>query len=135
MTEEIKINSNYLRGDLKEDLQNQITGSVNHNNHQLIKFHGIYEQDDRDRRKIREEKKLEKDYSFMIRLRIAGRISSEQWLAVSKLSEDNSNSQIKITTRQTVQLHGIIKSKLKPVIQYFDKYNLDSILCLWRCKS
>jgi len=128
MTEKIKINSNYLRGDLKEDLQNQITGSVNHNNHQLIKFHGIYEQDDRDRRKIREEKKLEKDYSFMIRLRIAGgRISGEQWLAVSKLSDDHSNSHIKITTRQTVQLHAIIKSKLKPVIQYFDKYNLDSI--------
>tara|TARA_Y100000389_G_scaffold41910_2_gene36624 strand:+ start:5012 stop:6574 length:1563 start_codon:yes stop_codon:yes gene_type:complete len=128
MTEEIKIKSNYLRGDLKTDLQNQITGSVNHDNHQLIKFHGIYEQDDRDRRKIREEKKLEKDYSFMIRLRIAGgRISSGQWLAVSKLSDDHSNSHIKITTRQTVQLHGIIKSKLKPVIQYFDEYNLDSI--------
>lgn len=128
MTEEIKINSNYLRGDLAKDLQNQITGSVNHNNHQLIKFHGIYEQDDRDRRKIREEKKLERDYSFMIRLRIAGgRISAQQWLAASKLSEDYSNSHIKITTRQTIQLHGIIKSKLKPTIQYFDKYNLDSI--------
>jgi sulfite reductase (NADPH) hemoprotein beta-component len=128
MTEKIKINSNYLRGDLAKDLQNQITGSVNHNNHQLIKFHGIYEQDDRDRRKAREEKKLERDYSFMIRLRIAGgRISNKQWLAASKLSEDYSNSHIKITTRQTIQLHGIIKSKLKPTIQYFDKYNLDSI--------
>ncbi len=128
MTEKIKINSNYLRGDLAQDLQNQVTGKVSDDNHQLIKFHGIYEQDDRDRRVIRAAKKLEKDYSFMIRLRIAGgRIDAKQWLSVSKIADDYSNGNIKITTRQTVQLHGIIKSKLKPTIKYFDRYNLDSI--------
>ena len=128
MTEKIKIKSNYLRGTLAEDLKNQLTGSITSDNHQLIKFHGIYEQDDRDRRKIRAEKRLEKDYSFMIRLRIAGgRISANQWLGIAEIAKQNSTGVIKITTRQTVQLHGVIKSKLKPTVKYFDQYGLDSI--------
>ncbi len=128
MTEQIKINSNYLRGTLAKDLQNQLTGSINSDNHQLIKFHGIYEQDDRDRRQERADKKLEKDYSFMIRLRIAGgRISAKQWLGAVEVADLNSTGVIKITTRQTIQLHGVIKSKLKPTVQFFDKFGLDSI--------
>ena len=128
MTENIKINSNYLRGTLKEDLKHQLTGSITPDNHQLIKFHGIYEQDDRDRRQVRAEKKLEKDYSFMIRLRIAGgRISPKQWLGCVEVADLNSTGVIKITTRQTIQLHGIIKSKLKPTVKFFDKFGLDSI--------
>jgi sulfite reductase (NADPH) hemoprotein beta-component len=128
MTEQIKIKSNYLRGTLANDLQNQLTGSLTSDNHQLIKFHGIYEQDNRDRRKIRAEKKLEKDYFFMIRLRIAGgRIDSKQWLGIVAVANQNSTGVIKITTRQTVQLHGVIKSKLKPTVKYFDQYGLDSI--------
>lgn len=128
MTEEIKKNSNYLRGTLSEDLNNQITGSLTSDNHQLIKFHGIYEQDDRDRRDIRAKKKLEKDYSFMVRLRIAGgRVSANQWVAINDLVDNSYSKSVKITTRQTIQLNGIIKSKLKPSMQYFDKYGLDSI--------
>jgi sulfite reductase (NADPH) hemoprotein beta-component len=128
MTEQIKKNSNYLRGNLAQDLQNQITGSLTNDNHQLIKFHGIYEQDDRDRRQIRMQKKLEKDYSFMIRLRIpGGRITSKQWMGINEVADLHSNGAIKITTRQTVQLHGVIKSKLKPTVQYFDRFELDSI--------
>jgi sulfite reductase (NADPH) hemoprotein beta-component len=128
MTEQIKINSNYLRGTLKEDLKNQVTGSITSDNHQMIKFHGIYEQDDRDRRQIRADKKLEKDYSFMIRLRIAGgKISSKQWLGCVDVADLNSTGTIKITTRQTIQLHGVIKSRLKPTVQSFDKFGLDAI--------
>jgi sulfite reductase (NADPH) hemoprotein beta-component len=128
MTEQIKRNSNYLRGTLAQDLKNQLTGSINSNNHQLIKFHGIYEQDNRDRRQERADKKLEKDYSFMIRLRIAGgRITAQQWLGAVEVANLNSTGVIKITTRQTIQLHGVIKSKLKPTVQFFDKFGLDSI--------
>jgi sulfite reductase (NADPH) hemoprotein beta-component len=128
MTEQIKRNSNYLRGTLAQDLKNQLTGSINSNNHQLIKFHGIYEQDNRDRRQERADKKLEKDYSFMIRLRIAGgRITAQQWLGAVEVANLNSTGVIKITTRQTIQLHGVIKSKLQPTVQFFDKFGLDSI--------
>lgn len=126
--ETIKVKSNFLRGTLAKELENQLTGSICDDDQQLIKFHGIYQQDDRDRRALRAEKKLEKDYSFMIRLRIpGGRISAEQWLNIDEVANSNATGVIKITTRQTVQLHGVVKSKLKPTVQDFAKFNLDSI--------
>ena len=126
--EKIKINSKNLRGTLEQSLTNQITQALNDDDQTVIKFHGIYQQDDRDRREIRAQKKLEKDYSFMLRLRISGgKISASHWLLIDNLADKNANHKIKITTRQTVQLHGIIKSKLKPTLQDFMKNNLDSI--------
>lgn len=126
--EDIKIKSNFLRGTLAKELKNPLTGAICDDDQQLIKFHGIYQQDDRDRQLIRAKKKLEKDYSFMIRLRIpGGKITAKEWLGIGDIAEDNSTGVIKITTRQTVQLHGVIKSKLKPTVQWFAKYNLDSI--------
>lgn len=126
--EEIKINSNYLRGTLKQSLTNNITGAIADDDQIVIKFHGSYQQDDRDRREERAIKKLEKLYSFMLRLRIAGgKVTAKQWLGIHNVATENANDVIKITTRQTVQLHGIIKSKLKPTISSFDKYGLDSI--------
>lgn len=126
--EKIKIASNHLRGTLKKSLQNPITGAIAEDDQTVIKFHGIYQQDDRDRREERAAKKLEKLYSFMIRLRIAGgKISANQWLGIDAIANHNSTGVIKITTRQTVQLHGVIKSKLKPTVASFAKFGLDSI--------
>ena len=126
--EEIKIKSKKLRGTLDESLQNPITGSLYEDDQTVIKFHGIYQQDDRDRRDERAQKKLEPLYSFMIRLRIpGGKITAKQWLGVNEIADENSTGIIKITTRQTVQLHGVIKSTLKPTVAWFDKYDLDSI--------
>jgi sulfite reductase (NADPH) hemoprotein beta-component len=126
--EKIKINSRHLRGTLVESLADPITGSISENDQTVIKFHGIYQQDDRDRREERAEKKLEKLFSFMLRLRIAGgKVSAQQWLGIHEISELNSTGIIKVTTRQTVQLHGVIKSKLKPTIAWFNKFGLDSI--------
>lgn len=126
--EEIKIESKGLRGTLKESLKNPITGAVSDDDHFLIKFHGIYQQDDRDRREERAQKKLEPLYTFMLRLRIpGGKISSSQWLGIHEIADKYSTGIIKITTRETIQLHGIIKSHLKPTIQDFNKFNLDSI--------
>lgn len=126
--EKIKINSNYLRGTLKESLANPITGAISDDDQTVIKFHGIYQQDDRDRREERAEKKLEKLFSFMIRLRIAGgKISAKEWAAIDAIAAKNSTGTIKITTRQTIQLHGVVKAKMKPTIQWFMKHGLDSI--------
>lgn len=126
--EKIKINSNHLRGTLLQSLANPITGSIADDDQTVIKFHGSYQQDDRDRREERAEKKLEKLFSFMLRLRIAGgKISAKQWLGIHEISTFNASGVIKVTTRQTVQLHGIIKSKLKPTIVWFNKFGLDSI--------
>ncbi|HMP31932.1 MAG TPA: NADPH-dependent assimilatory sulfite reductase hemoprotein subunit, partial [Saprospiraceae bacterium] len=126
--EGIKIESEGLRGSIKESLLDQHTGSVRPQDEFLVKFHGMYVQDDRDRRVERAEKKLDKLYSFMIRLRIpGGAISATQWLTVHNISEEYGTGTIKITTRQTVQLHGIFKHQLKPTLTAFDLASLDSI--------
>ena len=126
--EKIKIESNGLRGTIAESLQDEITGAIREDDQALIKFHGIYQQDDRDRREERAEKKLDRLYTFMIRLRLPGGfLTAEQWIAMHEIAGENSTGVIKITTRQTIQLHGILKSKIKPTIKAFNAVKLDSI--------
>lgn len=124
----IKEQSQGLRGTIAEGLNNEITGGISEADQALIKFHGIYQQDDRDRREARAAKKLERLYSFMIRLRLPGGfMTPEQWVAAHEVAGENATGIIKITTRQTIQLHGVLKSKLKPTVQAFDQAKLDSI--------
>ena len=126
--EKIKQASDNLRGSIKESLQDEITGAIREDDQAVIKFHGMYQQDDRDRREERAAKKLDRLYSFMIRLRLPGGfVTPQQWIAVHDIAGENSTGVIKITTRQTVQLHGIIKSKIKPTIRAFSEAKLDSI--------
>jgi sulfite reductase (NADPH) hemoprotein beta-component len=126
--EKIKTSSDGLRGTLKQSLTDEITGSLREDDQSLIKFHGLYQQDDRDRREERSAKKLEWLYSFMIRLRLPGGfLKPEQWIGLHHIAGEHSTGVIKITTRQTVQLHGIVKSHIKPTIQAFDTLKLDSI--------
>lgn len=126
--ERIKTNSNGLRGTLKESLADQFTGAIREDDQTLIKFHGMYQQDDRDRREERVSKKLEWLYSYMIRLRLPGGfLTPQQWVGLNETAEDHSTGTIKVTTRQTIQLHGILKSHLRPTIQSFNLQHLDSI--------
>lgn len=126
--ERIKTQSNGLRGTLKESLADDFTGAIREDDQTLIKFHGMYQQDDRDRREERVAKKLEWLYSYMIRLRLPGGfLTSDQWIGVNDIANDHSTGTIKITTRQTLQLHGILKSHLRPTIQSFNLNHLDSI--------
>jgi sulfite reductase (NADPH) hemoprotein beta-component len=126
--EGIKIASDGLRGSIKESLQDAITGAIREDDQAVIKFHGMYMQDDRDRREERAEKKLERLYSYMIRLRLPGGfLAPEKWIAMNDVANDHSTGVIKITTRQTVQLHGILKSHVKPTISAFNAASLDSI--------
>lgn len=126
--EKIKTASDGLRGEIKESLKDEITGAIREDDQALVKFHGMYQQDDRDRREERAAKKLERLYSFMIRLRLpGGLLTADQWLAMHDIAGEHSTGIIKITTRQTIQLHGIIKSAIKPTIQAFNAAKLDSI--------
>ncbi|MFC6997375.1 assimilatory sulfite reductase (NADPH) hemoprotein subunit [Rufibacter roseus] len=126
--ERIKETSQGLRGTLKDSLKDEITGAIREDDTNLVKFHGMYMQDDRDRREERAAKKLERLYSFMIRLRLPGGfLTPEQWVATHHIAGENSTGVIKITTRQTLQLHGIVKSKTKPTIKAFNQVGLDSI--------
>ncbi len=128
VVEHIKHKSRGLRGTLVESLQDEITGAVREDDHALVKFHGMYEQDDRDLREERAEKKLDKLYSFMVRMRIPGGLmTAEQWVAAHNVAGQYTTGVIKITTRQTIQLHGILKRNIRPTLQGFSKVALDSI--------
>ena len=126
--EKIKVESQSLRGSIVQSLHDEITGAIREDDQAVIKFHGMYQQDDRDRREERATKKLDRLYTFMIRLRLPGGfISGQQWIAANSIAGENSTGVIKITTRQTIQLHGLLKAKIKPTIQAFNEAHLDSI--------
>lgn len=124
----IKDNSDYLRGSLVQSLDNKITGALYPDDTQLIKFHGAYQQTDRDLESERKTQKLEPLYSMMIRIRVpAGVATPAQWLRMDELSTTYGNGTMKLTTRQAFQLHGIRKRDLKATIQGFNEVMLDSI--------
>jgi sulfite reductase (NADPH) hemoprotein beta-component len=126
--ERIKEASDHLRGSLKESLQDEITGAIRDDDQAVVKFHGMYMQDDRDRREERAAKRLERLYSYMIRLRLPGGVlTPEQWLAVYDVAGEYGTGVIKITSRQTLQLHGILKAEIKPTVKAFQLAKLDSI--------
>ena len=124
----IKDKSRYLRGTLVESLHNEVTGSIAADDAQLIKFHGSYQQTDRDIDSERKRQKLEALYSYMIRVRVPGGICTpQQWLNMSDLADTYGNGGLKLTTRQAFQLHGILKRDLKKTIAGFNEVLLDSI--------
>lgn len=124
----IKDDSNYLRGTIVSELNNEVTGSITESDTQLTKFHGIYQQDDRDLRKERSKQKLEPLYSFMIRARVPGGICQpDQWLAIDDMADRYANGSIRITTRQAFQFHGVIKNKLKSTVAAINQHLMDTI--------
>ena len=120
--ERIKEASDYLRGTLEQGLREEITGAIIEDDAQLVKFHGMYLQDDRDLRPERTRKKMEKAFAFMIRVRIPGGVlTPQQWLMLDKVARDYGNGTMRLTTRQTVQLHGVIKSNLKATLKAIEQ--------------
>ena len=126
--EYIKTDSNYLRGTIAEGLTDTTTGGVSADDEQLLKFHGTYQQDDRDVRIQRKRAGLEKAISFMIRVRVPGGVSTTgQWLEMDRMASAYGNENFKLTTRQAYQLHGIIKSNLKQTIAEINNCAMDTI--------
>ena len=127
--ERLKGESNLLRGTIKEDLADELTGGFNGDNFQLIRFHGMYEQDDRDIRAERVEQKLEPLKNVMLRCRLPGGIiQPQQWLGIDEFAaEHTSYGSIRLTNRQTFQFHGVLKQDIKPMHQWLNKLGLDSI--------
>jgi len=126
--EKIKSKSGNLRGTIEEGLKIQITGSLSEDDTQLTKFHGFYQQDNRDIRDERRHQKLEPLYSFMLRARVPGGvINAEQWKAIDKISRELTSSGIRLTTRQTFQYHGILKRNVKPLIRGINDAFIDSL--------
>jgi len=126
--EHIKINSNFLRGTLLEGLEDVTTGAISNDDTSVIKFHGSYQQTDRDLDVERKKQKLEPLYSFMIRARVpAGITTADQWLVFDRLADHYGNSTLKLTTRQTFQWHGVLKRDLKKTMQGINSTLVDTI--------
>ncbi|WP_072392375.1 NADPH-dependent assimilatory sulfite reductase hemoprotein subunit [Hyphomicrobium sp. CS1GBMeth3] len=124
----LKEESHYLRGTIVDGLSHVETGAISEDDTQLIKFHGSYMQDHRDVRGERAKKKLEKAYSFMIRLRLpGGLVSPEQWLKLDDIAGTYANGTLRLTTRATFQYHGVIKSNLRRTMQAIHGACLDTI--------
>ena len=119
----IKENSNYLRGTIKEELaKNTSRFEETYCNTSLLKFHGIYQQDNRDTRQERTQKGLEKEYSFMIRTKLpGGQLTPRQYLDLDAICNQYSNKTLRITTRQTIQFHGVIKGNLQKTLNEINK--------------
>ena len=126
--EHIKAASRHLRGTIEEGLADQTTGALSPDDGQLTKFHGFYQQDDRDLRDERRHQKLEPLYSFMLRARVPGGvITADQWKAIDAIARELTSGGLRLTTRQTFQHHGILKRNVKPLIQRLNKALIDSI--------
>ncbi|MFA9558286.1 assimilatory sulfite reductase (NADPH) hemoprotein subunit [Evansella sp. AB-rgal1] len=126
--ERIKRESNYLRGSLKESMLERISAGISDDDNRLMKFHGSYLQDDRDLRLERLKQKLEPAYQFMLRVRLPGGISTpEQWLVMDDLATKYGNGTLKLTTRMTFQMHGILKWNMKNTMQGINNALMDTI--------
>ncbi|MGF1742867.1 assimilatory sulfite reductase (NADPH) hemoprotein subunit [Vibrio profundum] len=127
--ERIKRSSNYLRGTIPQDLKDGVTGGFSAENFQLIRFHGMYQQDDRDIRAERTKQKLEPLHNVMLRARMPGGIiSPKQWLAIDKFATENTlYGSIRLTTRQTFQFHGVLKPNIKGMHQTLNSIGIDSL--------
>ncbi|MEM1373026.1 MAG: assimilatory sulfite reductase (NADPH) hemoprotein subunit [Pseudomonadota bacterium] len=127
--ERMKKASNYLRGTIAEDLQDPLTGGFTPDNFQLIRFHGMYQQDDRDIRAERAAQKLEPLTNVMLRARMPGGIiTPDQWLTIEKFAEEHTMyGSVRLTTRQTFQFHGVLKPHIKDMHKVIASAGIDSI--------
>ncbi|CAM3996412.1 sulfite reductase subunit beta [Lederbergia lenta] len=126
--ERIKTESNYLRGTLAETLEDQMSAGIPDDDNRLMKFHGSYLQDDRDLRNERQKQKLEPAYQFMVRVRAPGGVvTADQWIAMDKIAQKYANDSIRLTTRQSFQMHGILKWSMKKSIQEINDALLDTL--------
>lgn len=127
--ERLKAESDHLRGTIAKELTDEVTGGFSSDNFTLIRFHGMYQQDDRDIRPERTAQKLEPMHNVMLRARMPGGIiTPEQWLAIDKFAEESTiYGSIRLTTRQTFQFHGVLKPHIKPMHQFLNSIGIDSI--------
>jgi len=126
--EQLKLRSRYLRGTLEQSLADPVSGSIAPDDALLTKFFGIYQQDDRDLREERRISRLEPHYQFMVRVRLPGGVcTAAQWLALDAQARATANGQLRLTTRQTFQFHGVLKHNLAKHIQGLAAAGLDTI--------
>jgi sulfite reductase (NADPH) hemoprotein beta-component len=124
----LKDSSNYLRGNIDADLRDPSSGTVSEDSAKLMKFHGVYPQDDRDLRAQRRKEGKDKAFIFMARVRVPGGVCTPgQWLALDALSDTHANGTLKLTNRQAFQLHGVLKGNLRAAVREVNRNLLTTI--------
>ncbi len=127
--EKIKLDSNYLRGHIAEELANS-SDAFEEETAQLLKHHGMYQQDDRDRRGAKgpDGKKLGKAWSLMVRVKApGGKMTCDQMLAQLDLGDELGNSTIRLTDRQCIQLHGVLKKNVRQAIRRINDIQMTTL--------
>jgi len=123
-----KLDSRRLRGGLLDSLADPVTGALHDGDELLVKYHGCYQQDDRDLREERRLARLEPAYSFMVRTRTPGGVlTPAQWLRLDEVATTHAARGLRITTRQALQFHGVIKTRLKATLQAINAALVDTI--------
>lgn len=127
--ERMKADSDFLRGGIDAGLLDRITGAVpDEHDVKLMKFHGIYQQDDRDLRDERRRQRLEPAYQFMVRVRLPGGVCTPaQWLKLDALARAHGGGTLRMTTRQTFQFHWVLKGDLRALIGGLHEELLDTV--------
>lgn len=126
--EAIKRESRGLRGTLAEEVANPELSHVSDASKELLKFHGSYQQFDRDTQTERKKQGLDKEWQYMVRVKMpGGRMTAEQYLALDKLADEYCNGTLRITTRQTFQFHGILKEHLRDEIAGINRTLLSTL--------
>ena len=126
--EDIKKESHWLRGDIPETLADPAQDHFDNDGLQLLKFHGIYQQDDRDARKARRAEGLDKLYFFMVRSKLpGGRLTAEQWLAHDEMCDTYGRGDFRLTSRQGIQLHGVVKGDLQGYVRGLNEHLVSTL--------
>lgn len=126
--EAYKRQSDGLRGNIAAELSDETSAFVSDDSYELLKFFGSYQGYDRDTATPRKKQGLDKEWEFMLRLKIpAGRLKAEQYLALDKYCDVRANGSLRITTRQTLQFHQIVKKNLKPFVADISKALLSTL--------
>jgi sulfite reductase (NADPH) hemoprotein beta-component len=126
--EDIKRGSDGLRGELLASLADPVTGALRESDQTLIKYHGSYQQDDRDLREERRLAKLEPAHAFMIRTRTPGGVvTPRQWLQLDAIATRYAERGLRLTTRQAFQFHGVVKGELKATMQAINAALIDTL--------
>jgi sulfite reductase (ferredoxin) len=116
--ERLKVASDGLAGTLPLEVADQSSDHLSGDASQLLKFHGSYQQDNRDERSERRREKRDRAWQFMVRTKTpGGRLTAEQYLLADELASRYGNGTLRITTRQGIQFHGVGKANLKPLIR------------------
>ena len=124
----VKIAGAYLKGTLAEEVADANTPQIGEVAATLLKFHGSYQQDDRDKRQVLRKEGKDKAFDFMVRTRIpGGKLTAAQYLAHDELARELGNGTLRITTRQEFQLHGILKRDLKSAIRRINTVFLSTL--------